>query len=50
MPSQKNKDTDKFIAKTTPEFSDKLDVTSGGEKVNIALVKFEDGNDRDKTS
>lgn len=42
-------DTAKFIAKTTPEFSDKLDVTSGGEKVNIALVRFEDG-DRDTDS
>lgn len=40
-------DTAKFIAKTTPEFSDKLDVTSGGEKVNIALVKFADGDTRD---
>ena len=39
-------DTAKFIAKTTPEFSDKVDVTSGGEKVNIALVRFADG-DRD---
>ena len=39
-------DTAKFIAKTTPEFSDKVDVTSGGEKVNVALVRFEDG-DRD---
>ena len=43
-------DTAKFIAKTTPEFSDKVDVTSGGEKVNIALVRFADGDDRDKTS
>ena len=43
-------DTAKFIAKTTPEFSDKVDVTSGGEKVNVALVRFADGDDRDKTS
>lgn len=39
-------DTAKFIAKTTPEFSDKVDVTSGGEKVNIALVRFADGTER----
>jgi len=43
-------DTAKFIAKTTPEFSDKLDVTSGGDKVNVALVRFADGDNRDKTS
>ena len=39
-------DTAKFIAKTTPEFSDKVDVTSGGEKVNVALVRFADGTER----
>ena len=32
-------DTAKFIAKTDPEFSEKLDVTSGGEPVK-AMVEF----------
>ena len=38
--------------KKKDEFSlrTETDVTSLGEKVNIALVKFEDGNDPDKTS
>lgn len=38
--------------KKKDEFSlrTETDVTSGGEKVNIALVKFADGDDRDKTS
>lgn len=38
--------------KKKSEFSlrTETDVTSLGEKVNIALVKFEDGDDRDKTS
>lgn len=38
--------------KKKSEFSlrTETDVTSGGEKVNIALVRFEDGDDRDKTS
>ena len=43
-------DTAKFIAKTTPEFSDKVDVTSGGEKVNVALVRFADDDKRNSTS
>lgn len=35
-------DTAKFIAKTDPEFSEKQDITSGGEKLEIpvALVEF----------
>lgn len=38
--------------KKKDEFSlrTETDVTSLGEKVNIALVKFADGDDRDKTS
>lgn len=43
-------DTAKFIAKTTPEFSDKVDVTSGGEKVNVALVRFADDDKRNSPS
>ncbi len=39
-------DTAKFIAKTTPEFSEKQDITSGGEKIEmppLALVEFVNG-------
>jgi len=35
-------DTAKFITKTTTEFSEKSDVTSGGEKINVSLVEFID--------
>lgn len=38
-------DTAKFIAKTDPEFSEKVDLTSGGQKLKTALVKFVDGTD-----
>lgn len=43
-------DTAKFIAKTDKEFSEKHDVMSDGEKLNVALVEFVDGSsgqDRD---
>ncbi|MDO4759536.1 MAG: hypothetical protein Q4A30_02010 [Candidatus Saccharibacteria bacterium] len=45
-------DTAKFIAKTDPEFSEKQDITSGGEKIDIpvALVEFADGKSKRKTS
>lgn len=41
-------DTAKFIAKTDIEFSEKQDITSGGEKItaNVALVEFMDGKDK----
>ena len=40
-------DTAKFIAKTDIEFSEKQDITSGGEKLQPLLVRFigEDGTD-----
>lgn len=45
-------DTAKFIAKTDPEFSEKQDITSGGEKITtpVALVEFADGKSKRKTS
>lgn len=45
-------DTAKFIAKTDPEFSEKQDITSGGERIDIpvALVEFADGKSKRKTS
>lgn len=37
-------DTAKFIVKTTPEFSEKQDITSGGEKIiPTAMVEFKRG-------
>lgn len=42
-------DTAKFIAKTDVEFSEKHDLTSGGEPLR-ALVEFADGNDKDTPS
>ena len=39
-------DTAKFIAKTTPEFSEKTDVTSGGDKLTVASVEFVNGKDK----
>ena len=39
-------DTAKFIAKTTEEFSEKSDVTSGGQTIApVALVEFKDGKE-----
>jgi hypothetical protein len=39
-------DTAKFVAKTDIEFSEKTDITSGGDKIQPLLVKFvDDGND-----
>lgn len=38
-------DTAKFIAKTDPEFSEKVDMTSAGGKINVALVEFVDGKE-----
>lgn len=45
-------DTAKFIAKTDIEFSEKQDITSGGEKItaNVALVEFMNGKDQGTTS
>lgn len=45
-------DTAKFIAKTDPEFSEKQDITSGGERIDIpvALVEFTDGKSKRKAS
>lgn len=39
-------DTAKFIAKTDPEFSEKQDITSNGQSLNVALVEFSDGSSR----
>ena len=39
-----SQDTAKFIAKTTEEFSEKQDMTSGGKPLNIAMVEFADGS------
>lgn len=36
-------DTAKFVAKTDPEFSEKSDITSGGEPIATSLVEFVDG-------
>lgn len=35
-------DTAKFIAKTTPEFSDKMDVTSNGEAIQVPIIRIID--------
>lgn len=45
-------DTAKFIAKTDAEFSEKQDITSGGEKItaNVALVEFMNGKDESPTT
>lgn len=45
-------DTAKFIAKTDIEFSEKQDITSGGEKItaNVALVEFMNGKDEGTTA
>lgn len=40
-------DTAKFIVKTTPEFSEKQDITSGGEKlIPTAMVEFKNGKSK----
>ena len=36
-------DTAKFVLKTVAEFSEKTDITSGGEALSVALVEFVDG-------
>lgn len=41
------KDISQLLGYDAPK---RQDITSLGEKINVALVKFEDGNDRDKTS
>lgn len=42
-------DTAKFIAKSTTEFSEKQDITTGGDKLTITLTEYIDG-DSDKES
>lgn len=43
-------DTAKFIAKTTTEFSEKQDITSGGESIApVALVEFVNGKPKTKS-
>ena len=39
-------DTAKFIAKSTTEFSEKQDITTGGDKLTVALTEYIDGGDK----